>query len=332
MGSNFVRYLHNKYPDYYLVNFDLLTYAGNKENLSDLDSSQCYNFIHGDIGDSKLINMILGKYKFDVVINFAAETHVDRSIIDFSRFVETNIKGAYVLLNAVLRHKVPRYIYVSTDEIYGDVPPGIMTSEDYPFRPTNPYAASKAAADLMVQSYMKTYKLPALIIRSSNNFGFYQCPEKLIPVIITSIIEGEKIPVHGDGKQIRSWVHVLDFCKAVDMMIHKAEDFKIYNINGEEKSNLEVIRLLVKTLGVKPKKYIKYVNDRPYSDVRYSPDSSKIKKELSWKRSILFDDSLRDLTKWYVDNKEWWQKIKSKQEFRNHYEKQIKGDFRLRDE
>ncbi len=330
MGSNFVRYLYNKYPDYYLVNLDLLTYAGNKENLLDLDSSKRYNFIQGDIGDGKLVNKVLKKYKFDVVINFAAESHVDRSIIDSSRFIDTNVKAAHVLLDAVHRRKVPRFVYISTDEIYGDVPLGIKTSESHPISPTNPYAASKASADVMVQAYIKTHKLPALIIRSSNNFGPYQYPEKLIPVIITSIIEDKKIPVHGNGKQIRSWVHVSDFCKAVDMMIHKAEDFKIYNINGEEKSNIEVISLIAKTLGVRPEKYIKYINDRPYSDARYSPDSTKIKKELGWECSISFDDSLKDLTKWYLDNKGWWQKIKSKQEFRNHYEKQLKGDFRLR--
>lgn len=328
IGSNFVRYLHDKYQNYFLVNLDLLTYAGNRSNLSDLKTSKRYSFIHGDIGDGKLVKKILNKYKFDVVINFAAESHVDRSILDTSKFIETNVRGAYVLLDAVRVCKVPRFIYISTDEIYGDVPSGIATPESYPINPTNPYAASKAAADVMVQAYMKTHKLPALIIRSSNNFGPYQYPEKLIPVIITSILEGKKIPVHGNGKQVRSWVHVLDFCNALDLMIHKAEDFKIYNINGERKSNLEVIRLIAKTLSVNPEKYIHYINDRPYSDAYYFPDSSKIKKELGWKLSITFDESLGDLVKWYIDNKKWWQEIKSKREFSDHYKRQSKGDFR----
>ena len=219
MGSNFIRHLYRNYPDYKIVNLDLLTYAGNLDNLKDVEVNERYEFIHGDICDKLLVDALLAKNKFDVVINFAAESHVDRSIVDAFQFVRTNLQGAYILLESVRYHKVPRFIYISTDEVYGDIPPGTKSSEQYPLNPTNPYAASKAGADLMVQAYMKTHHVPALIIRSSNNFGPYQYPEKLHGMVITNFLEGIKIPVHGNGQHLRSWIHVSDFCVALDLIM-----------------------------------------------------------------------------------------------------------------
>lgn len=329
MGSNFVRYLHNKYPEYKIFNLDLLTYAGNPANLTDLADSERYHFIHGDIGDKSLVEYLLKQHAFEVVVNLAAESHVDRSIINTLEFIRTNIQGAYTLLEAIRLYKVPRFIFISTDEIYGDVPPGVHTPEDYPLQPTNPYAASKASADLLVQSYIKTHKVPALILRSSNNFGPFQYPEKLHALVVTNFLEGKKIPVHGHGRHLRSWIHVQDFCNALDLMMHQAEDFKIYNICGEEKSNLEVIQMIGAALGKNYEDHVEYVSDRPGPDFRYAPDCTNISKELAWKRNYHYKDSLEQLVNWYSSNAMWWHDIKQKQDFQQHYEKQRKGQYDL---
>lgn len=329
MGSNFIRYIHNTYHDYKIVNLDLLTYAGNLDNLKDVESSKRYEFIHGDIGDKPLVDAILVKNKFDVVINFAAESHVDRSLVDAFQFIRTNVQGAYILLESVRRHRVPRFIYISTDEVYGDISAGIKSSEDYPFTPTNPYSATKAGADLMTQAYMKTHRVPALIIRSSNNFGPYQYPEKLHGLVISNFLEGIKIPVHGNGKHLRSWLHVEDFCRVLDLIMHKADDFKIYNISGEEKSNIEVIKMIAGILNKDYSQYIEFVNDRPGPDLRYALDHSLIEKELGWERKHSYSDSLKGVIDWYAKNKPWWQKIKKDKDFLEHYEKQRKGVYDL---
>lgn len=329
MGSQFIRHLYNKYHNYQIYNLDLLTYAGNPENLTDLAASERYHFVHGDIGDKPLIEDLINKHKFDVVINFAAESHVDRSILNAFQFIKTNIQGAYVLLETARHYKVPRFIYISTDEIYGDVPRGIKTDENYPLQPTNPYAASKAAADLMVQSYIKTHRVPALIFRSSNNYGPYQYPEKLHSLVITNLLEGKKIPVHGKGLHLRSWIHTQDFCNALDLVMHKGDDYKTYNIAGEEHSNMEVIQAVAKVIGKNHEEYIEYISDRPGADFRYAPDHSRISKELKWEQQYSYDNALQEIVAWYDKNREWWKKIKLKSEFQDHYQKQIKGQYDL---
>ncbi|MEK7640478.1 MAG: dTDP-glucose 4,6-dehydratase [Patescibacteria group bacterium] len=329
MGSQFIRHLHNKYPNYQIYNLDLLTYAGNPENLKDLAVSDRYHFVHGDIGDKPLIEDLMAKHKFDVVINFAAESHVDRSILNAFQFIKTNIQGAYVLLEAARHYKIPRFVYVSTDEIYGDVPHGVKTDENYPLQPTNPYAASKAAADLMVQAYIKTHRVPAVVLRSSNNYGPYQYPEKLHSLVITNLLEGRKVPVHGKGLHLRSWIHTQDFCNALDLVMHKGDDYKTYNVAGEERSNMEVIRAVAKTIGKNHDEHIEHVSDRPGADFRYAPDHSRISKELKWERQYSYDDALREIVAWYDNNRDWWQKIKLRGEFQDHYQKQSKGQYDL---
>ncbi|MDP1719261.1 MAG: dTDP-glucose 4,6-dehydratase [bacterium] len=329
MGSQFIRYLHNKYPNYEIHNLDLLTYAGNPENLSDLAKSSRYHFVQGDIGDKSLVEDLMVKNKFDVVINFAAESHVDRSIVNAFQFIKTNIQGAYVLLEAARHYKIPRFVYISTDEIYGDIPHGVKTDENYPLQPTNPYAASKAAADLMVQAYIKTHRVPALILRSSNNYGPYQYPEKLHSLVITNLLEGKKVPLHGKGHHLRSWIHTQDFCNALDLVMHKGEEHRIYNVAGEERSNIEVIRAIADVLGKDHSEHLEYVNDRPGADFRYAPDHSRISKELKWERQNHYESALPEIVSWYEKNREWWHKVKQRTEFQDHYSKQSKGQYDL---
>ncbi|MBI2635353.1 MAG: dTDP-glucose 4,6-dehydratase [Parcubacteria group bacterium] len=334
IGSNFIRYFYNKYPDYKIFNLDLLTYAGNSENLFDIENHEAiampekrrYQFIRGDICDGALLGNIFGQYNFSAVINFAAESHVDRSFINVFDFIRTNIEGVRSLIEICRKSKIPRFIQISTDEIYGSVPEGFST-EEAPFRPSNPYAASKAAADLLVQSYIRTHRVPALIIRSSNNFGPYQYPEKLIPLAVSNIIEGKKVPIHGSGEQRRSWIHVNDFCSAIDLVLHKAADYSIYNISGEEKTNLEIIEILSRHLKENPESYKEHTQDRPGADIRYAPDSSKISAELGWKRACSLEDNIGEVIAWYSDNQDWWRKIKSKKEYLDHYERQAKAEY-----
>lgn len=333
MGSHFVRYLYTKYPQYKIYNLDLLTYAGNRENLTDIEtmeqrqreSEKRYFFIKGDIGNRLLIDKVFSDYSPDVVINFAAQSHVDRSIINAVEFIRTNVHGAYILLEAARKHKIPRFIYISTDEIYGNIPPGLQTAEDYPLQPTNPYAASKASADLMVQAYIKTHKTPAIILRSSNNYGSHQYPEKLHPLVMTGLIAGHIIPVHGGGGHTRSWLHVSDFCRALDLIMHQSENFKIYNISGEERTTLEVIRTIAEILGKELRKYTRFVNDRPGPDYRYSPDCSLIRQDLGWQRQQSYEKVIKEVVDWYLTNRNWWRKIKNKKGFREYYKKQTSG-------
>lgn len=334
MGSNFIRRIFRKYPNYRIFNLDALTYAGNLDNLADIEQeerdidhdSKRYRFIKGDICDSALVDNVFGKYHFSLVVNFAAETHVDRSIFNVADFIRTNVEGTRIILEMVRKYNIPRFVHISTDEVYGSVLEG-WADENAPFRPSNPYAASKAGADLLVQAYMQTYKIPAVIIRGSNNFGPFQYPEKLIPLGITNMISGQKIPIHGSGEHIRSWLHVEDFCAAVDLAAHKAEDHKIYNVSGEHKSNLGVLSVLAGHLNVDLNALKEHVNDRPAADLRYAPDCSRLERELGWARQHSLASSAGDIVGWYLDNKEWWQKIKIKQEYLAHYTKQAKAQW-----
>ncbi len=276
IGSNFIRYMLNKYEDYKIINLDLLTYAGNLENLKDVEDNPNYEFIKGDIADRGLVNALFEKYNFDYVINFAAESHVDRSIEDPGIFVKTNIMGTQVLLDAAKKYGVEKYLQVSTDEVYGALGPTGMFTEKTPLAPNSPYSASKASADLLVRAYYKTFGLPVNITRCSNNYGPYQFPEKLIPLMIANALEDKNLPVYGDGLQVRDWLHVKDHCSAIDTVLHKGKIGEVYNVGGNnEKKNIEIVKLILEKLG-KPESLIKYVKDRPGHDRRYAIDNTKI--------------------------------------------------------
>lgn len=330
MGSNFIRHLYRKYPSYRIFNLDLLTYAGNLDNLVDIETADGdkhrYQLIQGDVCDPVFLDEIFNKYRFDMVIHFAAETHVDRSIFNVTDFIRTNVDGTYLLIEAVRKHNIPRIVHISTDEVYGSVPEG-FSKEDAHFRPSSPYATSKACADLLVQSYMRINKVPAIIIRGSNNFGTYQYPEKLIPLVITNLIDGKKIPIHGNGQHIRSWIHVNDFCNAIDIVAHNAPVGSIYNASGEKRTNMEIMNAIAKHMNVALDDHKEHVEDRPHADHRYNPDSTKLESELGWSRQHTIEDSMGDVVKWYVKNPTWWRKIKSKKEYQDHYAKQSQGKW-----
>lgn len=311
IGSNFIRHILNKYQNYIVINLDKLTYAGNLDNLKDLKQylNRRYYFIKGDIADNKKVETIFKKYKnIDYILNFAAESHVDRSIVDPEDFIQTNIYGTKVLLETARRYGVSRYIQISTDEIYGSIKSGSFTEESPPL-PNSPYSASKASADLLVRSYFITHNLPAIITRSSNNFGPYQYPEKVIPLFITNLFENKKVPLYGDGLNVRDWLFVLDNCSAIDLVMHKGRVGEIYNIGtGNEITNLQLTRLILTKMG-KNKKYIKYITDRLGHDKRYSLDCNKIEK-LGWKPEYNFKYALDLTICWYKNNRTWWQKLK----------------------
>lgn len=332
MGSHFVRYLYHNYPNYRIVNLDALTYAGNPDNLRDIEaleekkkeSERRYHFVHGDICDAELVEKLFAQYHFQIVFHFAAETHVDRSLFNFSHFIRTNIEGTRVLLEAVYRHHTPRMVHISTDEVYGNVTEGFSTEES-PLNPSSPYSASKTAADMLARAYSNVYGTPILIIRSGNNYGTYQYPEKLIPLAITNLLEGNKIPVHGSGTHVRSWVHVDDFSRAVDVVTHEGPLRGIYNVGGEHRSNLEIIELIARELQKDHREYLMHVGDRPVADVRYAPHSGKLESEFGWKRLHTIDEAIKHIVQWYKDNPTWWQAIKEKKEYIDHYDKQSKA-------
>ncbi len=329
IGSNFIRSLHNKYPTYSVCNVDSLTYAGNEENLRSLieNDSDWYTFRKCDISNAKSMAEVFSEFAPEVVINFAAESHVDRSLVDTSQFVLTNVVGVDILLRLVREFNVERLIHISTDEVYGDVLMG-NSSEDSKFNPSNPYAASKAAADLLVQSVIKSHAVPAIVVRGSNNFGPRQYPEKLIPLIITNILSGEKIPLHGDGSHMRTWLHVDDFSDAILHILDKADNGSIYNVAGATiLSNREVINLFAELLGHKFDDVVEFVNDRPSADFRYAPDGSKILSDLSWQPRFDIKSSAKEVIDWYRDNQKWWKDIKMKKEFFDHYSKQKTGKY-----
>ena len=318
IGSNFVHYAIKEHPDWEITNLDKLTYAGNPENLKDIQDQPGYQFVKGDIADRKLVDKLLGQ-GFDVIVNFAAESHVDRSILDASPFIETNIKGTQILLEGARQYKVARFVQVSTDEVYGSIDSGRFTEES-PLSPSSPYSASKTAADLLCRAYFKTHHLPVIITRCTNNLGPYQFPEKLIPLVITNALENKAVPVYGDGLNIRDWVFVLDHCQAIDTVIQKGKPGEIYNIgSGNEKTNLELIRKLLELLD-KPQSLIQFVTDRPAHDRRYALDCAKIATELGWKPAYSFEKGLSATVAWYLKNESWWRSIKSG-EYSRYYKK-----------
>ncbi|MCC7558251.1 MAG: dTDP-glucose 4,6-dehydratase [Methanobacteriaceae archaeon] len=310
IGSNFLRYMINKYQNYEITNLDALTYCGNLENLREIEDSLNYTFIKGDITNKELVNQITKN--MDYIINFAAETHVDRSINDPSIFIKSNIMGTQVLLESAKENDVKKFLQISTDEVYGTLGKNGYFQEDTPLSPNSPYSASKAGADLMVRAYHKTYKLPVNITRCSNNYGPYQYPEKLIPLMIYNALDDKELPVYGDGLNVRDWLHVYDHCTAIDLVLHKGRDGEIYNIGGNnEKKNIEIVKLILENLN-KPESLIKYVEDRPGHDRRYAIDSTKIRKELGWKPKYTFEKGIVETIKWYCENKKWWTKIKGR--------------------
>lgn len=303
IGSCFIRHILNKYPQYRVINLDLLTYAGNKENLKDIETNPRYKFVHGNICDKKLVKELMSQV--DVCINFAAESHVDRSITGPEIFVETNVMGTLTLLEAAKEFKIDRYVQISTDEVYGSLGKTGYFTEETPLAPNSPYSASKTGADMLVRSYFETYKMPVLITRCSNNYGPYQYPEKLLPLFISNILEDKQVPVYGDGMNIRDWLYVYDHCSAIDAVFHKGKEGEVYNIGGNnEKANIEITKLLLSELG-KTESLIKYVEDRLGHDRRYAIDSSKIQNELGWSPSVTFEEGIKLTIDWYLNNRDW---------------------------
>ncbi len=311
IGSNFIHYILASYPEDHVINFDKLTYAGNLENLKDIEGDLRYKFYKGDICDSKAVDQALGLVdKVDAIINFAAESHVDRSILSGGDFVQTDVFGTYVLLEAVKKHKIGRYVHISTDEVYGSIDKGSFT-EDSPLKPNSPYSASKAGGDLQVRAYFKTHNLPAVITRASNNYGPYHFPEKIIPLFITNAMQDKPVPLYGDGKNVRDWLYVEDHCAGIDTVLRHGKLGEIYNIGGEnEVTNIDLTKLILKKLG-KPESLIKPVKDRPGHDRRYSINCSKL-KELGWKQKIDFETGIDKTVRWFQDNQQWWQDILEK--------------------
>lgn len=314
IGSNYLHYVVNKYPEDYFVCLDALTYAGNYNNIKSLEGKENYKFVKGDIRDNEFVDKLFADEKFDIVINFAAESHVDNSIKNPNLFADTNILGTMTLLNASKKYNVKRYHQVSTDEVYGDLPldrPDLKFTEETPIHTSSPYSASKAGADLQVLAYARTFKIPVTISRCSNNYGPYQFPEKLIPVVISKALNDEPIPVYGKGENVRDWIHVHDHNVGVDMIVRNGKVGEIYNLGGHsEKTNLDVVKTILKCLN-KPESLISFVTDRPGHDLRYAIDSSKVEKELGWDRTYTFEEGIKETVDWYVNNEEWINDIKS---------------------
>ncbi len=322
IGSNFILYLLNKDTGYHVVNLDALTYAGNLENLAAVEKDPRYTFIRGDIADGKSVREAMRGV--DGVVNFAAETHVDRSIMDPDAFIKTNVLGTNVLLNTARELKVGRFIQISTDEVYGSLGPTGLFSEDSPLKPTSPYSASKTAADLLALAYHKTYGMGVSVTRCSNNYGPYQFPEKLIPLFVTNAMENKPLPIYGDGRNIRDWIFVTDHSRAVETVLLKGKAGEVYNVGGNnERTNLEITDCILKTLK-KPESLKRYVTDRPGHDRRYAIDSSKIQRELGWSPLYGFERAMEETISWYGDNRPWWEAIKSgsyQEYYQRHYGK-----------
>ncbi len=319
IGSNFIRHLLDTRRDVRVTNLDKLTYAGNLANLADVSGDHRYRFLHGDITDRDLVRIAVRGV--DAVINFAAESHVDRSIHDSTPFVTTNVLGTQVLLDAAREFDVPRFVQVSTDEVYGSLGPTGYFTEETPLAPNSPYSASKAAADLLVRSYVHTFGFPAIITRCSNNYGPFQFPEKLIPLFITNLLHDKPVPVYGTGQNVRDWIHVRDHCVAIETVWRHGRPGEVYNIGGKcERTNLQITHALLDALD-KPRALIRFVMDRPGHDLRYAIDSSKIERELGWHPTIPFEDGLRETIHWYQDHMDWVEHIRSG-EYLKYYERQ----------
>lgn len=318
IGSNFLKYMVSKYPDYHFINLDSLTYCGNLENLKDIEDKENYSFVKGDIRDSKLVSTIISDC--DYIINFAAESHVDRSIEDPEIFIKSNVLGTQVLLDMAKKHNIKKYLQISTDEVYGSLPKEGYFTETTPLQPNSPYSASKAGADLMVRAYHNTFDLPVNITRCSNNYGPYQFPEKLIPLMISNALEDKPLPVYGDGLNIRDWLHVYDHCTAIDLVLHKGKTGEVYNIGGNnEKTNIDIVKLILKELD-KSESLIKFVKDRLGHDRRYAIDSAKIQTELNWKPKYTFENGIIETINWYLDNQKWINQVKTGQ-YQDYYNK-----------
>lgn len=323
IGGNFVHYMINKYPEYQIICLDKLTYAGNLETLEPVMDNKNFTFVKGDIADRDFVYGLFESEKPDIIVNFAAESHVDRSITDPGIFLQTNIIGTGVLLDACRTYGIQRYHQVSTDEVYGDLPlsrPDLFFTETTPLHTSSPYSASKASADLLVLAYHRTYGLPVTISRCSNNYGPYHFPEKLIPLMIANCLNDKPLPVYGKGENVRDWLYVEDHCAAIDLIIHNGKVGEVYNIGGHnERTNLQVVETIIDALG-KSRGLITYVTDRPGHDMRYAIDPTKIHDELGWEPKTKFDDGIKKTIQWYLDNKEWWEKIISG-EYRDYYDK-----------
>ena len=323
IGSNFVFHMLKEHPDYRIVCLDKLTYAGNLSTLAPVMDNPNFRFVKADICDREAVYKLFEEEHPDMVVNFAAESHVDRSIEDPGVFLQTNIIGTATMMDACRKYGIQRYHQVSTDEVYGDLPldrPDLFFTEETPIHTSSPYSSSKAAADLLVQAYHRTYGLPVTISRCSNNYGPYHFPEKLIPLIISRALADEELPVYGTGENVRDWLHVSDHCEAIDLIIHKGRVGEVYNIGGHnERTNLEVVKTILKALN-KPESLIKFVTDRPGHDRRYAIDPTKIETELGWKPKYNFDTGIQQTIQWYLDNQEWWKNILSG-EYSNYFDK-----------
>jgi dTDP-glucose 4,6-dehydratase len=326
IGSNFIFYILDQHPDYRIVCLDALTYAGNLKTLEPVMDNNNFRFVKGDIRDRDFIFNLFEEENFDMLVNFAAESHVDRSIEDPGVFLETNIMGTQILMDACREYGIERFHQVSTDEVYGDLPldkPELMFTENTPIKTSSPYSASKASADLLVEAYNRTFGLPVTISRCSNNYGPYQFPEKLIPLMISKALAEEELPVYGKGENVRDWLYVEDHCRAIDLILHKGQDGEVYNIGGHnERSNIEVVKTILDELD-KPESLITFVKDRAGHDLRYAIDPAKISNELSWEPNILFDEGIKKTIKWYLDNKEWWENILNGG-YKDYYERMYK--------
>lgn len=323
IGSNFVHYMVKRYPDYTLINLDKLTYAGNLENLKSVENAPNYRFLKGDILDRELLKPVFQE-GLDAVINFAAESHVDRSILEPDVFVKTNVLGTQVLLDLAKEYGVRKFVQISTDEVYGTLGDEGLFTETTPLAPNSPYSSSKAGADLLVRAYHETFGLHVNITRCSNNYGPYQFPEKLIPLMIKNALEGRPLPIYGDGSNVRDWLHVEDHCSAIDLVLHRGVSGEVYNIGGNnERTNLQIVRRILELLN-KPESLIRFVEDRPGHDKRYAIDATKIRKELGWVPKYTFDVGIEQTIEWYLEHRDWWERIVSGQ-YQEYYEKQYAG-------
>lgn len=326
IGSNFINYILSKRDDYFIVNLDKLTYAGNLENLKTVEKNKNYKFVKGDISNNELVDYLFKRFNLKFVINFAAESHVDRSILGSEIFYRTNVIGTTVLLEAARRYQVEKFVQISTDEVYGSLGPTGLFTEQTPPSPNSPYSSSKASADMATLSFYRTFGLPVVVTRCSNNYGPLQFPEKLIPLMIINSLKGKKLPVYGDGLNVRDWIYVIDHNKAVELVFENGKAGEIYNIGAScEMKNIEIIKLILKKLGI-GEELIEYVKDRPGHDRRYAIDSSKIKKELGWAPTFNFENAIGDTIDWYLKNKNWWERIVSG-EYQKYYYAQYSERF-----
>ena len=322
IGGNFVYYQLKEHPEDRVVCLDALTYAGNLKTLTNAMKNPLFRFVKGDVADREAVERLFAEEKPDIVVNFAAESHVDRSIINPGIFIQTNIMGTQVLMDACRKYETRRFHQVSTDEVYGDLPldrPDLFFTEDTPIHASSPYSASKAGADLMVLAYARTYKLPVSITRCSNNYGPYHFPEKLIPLMISRALADESLPVYGKGENVRDWLYVEDHCLGIDLVMRYGSEGEVYNIGGHnERTNLEVVKAILRELD-KPESLIRYVTDRPGHDMRYAIDPTKIHHELSWLPKTRFEDGIRMTVRWYLEHRDWWEDV-LKGEYKNYYE------------